>query len=266
MFLSTAAKYIKLTFHITKTSILSAMEFRASFLTQVVGMIVNDIALVSLWLIFFKRFPAVNGWTLDDTKLVFAITTTNFAIVFILGRGAFDLARSIHQGELDHYLAYPMNVLWHVAVSKTEISAIGDLFFGIAIFVLMGHPTFERTVMYVVFSVLSAGIMYNFIVISQTIGFFFRNFEEAAQDMFHALLGFTFYPQTVFNGALKVIMLTVLPAFFIASIPVQMIKAFSWDLALSAFGFWVLTLWIAVSFFNHGLKKYESGNLIGVKM
>ena len=76
MFLSTAAKYVKLTWHITKTSILSAMEFRGSFITQVVGMIVNDIGFAVLWLIFFTRFPTVKGWTLDDTKLLFAITTT----------------------------------------------------------------------------------------------------------------------------------------------------------------------------------------------
>ena len=266
MSLSTAGKYIRLTWAITKTSILSEVEFRVSFIMQVVGMIVNDVGLVMLWLIFFARFPAVNGWTLDDTKLIFAITTTNFAIVFILARGAFDLARSIHQGDLDQFLAYPMNVLWHVSVAKTEMSAIGDLLFGVGIFIIAGHPTLERSAMFVIFSTLSAGIMYNFITITQTIGFFVRNFEEAANDLFHALLGFTFYPQTVFTGVLRLVMFTVLPAFFIAAVPVRMVKSFEWELALAALGFWALTFWIAVRFFNYGLKKYESGNLIAVKL
>jgi ABC-2 type transport system permease protein len=257
-------QYASLTYHITKTSVFAAMEFRASFLTQIVGMVVNDIGLIMLWLIFFAKFPVVKGWTLDDTKLIFAVTTVNFAIVFILARGAFDLSRAIHQGELDYFLSYPKSVLWHLSVSKTEVSAIGDLIFGIVIFFVFAHPTPMRTLLFAIYTTLSAGIMYNFIVITQTLAFFFRNIEEATQDMFHALLGFTFYPQTVFSGGLKVVMMTILPAYFIAGVPVAMVREFNWTVTFEAVGFWLLTLVIAIVFFNYGMKKYESGNLISV--
>ena len=56
MFLSTVAKYINLSFEIIKTNILTAMEYRTSFLIQVLGMIVNDTALIFVWVIFFKQF------------------------------------------------------------------------------------------------------------------------------------------------------------------------------------------------------------------
>jgi ABC-2 type transport system permease protein len=259
------AKYISLTWEMTKSSILSAMEYRVSFLVQVFGMLVNDIALVGLWIIFFQKFPSIHGWGFQDTAMLFAITTVNFAIVMILGRGAFELSKTISRGELDYYLSFPKNVLWHVSVSKTDISAIGDLLFGIAIFFFSGDISLEKTGLFIVVSALTALIFFNFIVITQSITFFVGNFEEAAEQMFHALLGFTLYPQTAFYGALKVIMLTIIPAFFIATLPVQLVQHFNLNLFLGLGTFWVVTTFLAVFLFRTGLRRYESGNLINVK-
>lgn len=266
MSLSMVAKYISLTWEMTKSSILSAMEYRVSFLVQVFGMLVNDIALVAIWLIFFQKFPSINGWQFQDTAMLFALTTVNFAIVMIFARGAFELSKTIARGELDYYLSFPKNVLWHASVSKTDISAIGDLLFGLIIFFFSGDISFEKIGLFAVIGVLTALIFLNFIIITQSITFYVGNFEEAAEQMFHALLGFTLYPQTAFYGALKIIMLTIIPAFFIATLPVQLIQKFNLEFFLILLGFWILTTIIATIIFRRGLRRYESGNLINVKM
>ncbi len=266
MFLSTVVKYISLTWEMTKLSILSAMEYRVSFFVQVFGMFVNDIAFIVMWLIFFQKFPSINGWQFQDTVMLFALTTVNFAIVMIFARGAFELSRTIARGELDYYLSFPKNVLWHVLVSKTEISAIGDLLFGLIIFFFSGNISLEKIGLFVVIGILTALIFLNFIIITQSITFYVGNFEEAAEQMFHALLGFAFYPQTAFYGALKIVMLTIIPAFFITTLPVQLIQKFNLQLFLILIGFWIFTTIIATVIFKRGLRRYESGNLINVKM
>ena len=266
MFLSTVVKYISLTWEMTKLSILSAMEYRVSFFVQVFGMFVNDIAFIVMWLIFFQKFPSINGWQFQDTVMLFALTTVNFAIVMIFARGAFELSRTIARGELDYYLSFPKNVLWHVLVSKTEISAIGDLLFGLIIFFFSGNISLEKIGLFVVIGILTALIFLNFIIITQSITFYVGNFEEAAEQMFHALLGFMLYPQTAFYGALKIVMLTIIPAFFIATLPVQLIQKFNPQLFLILIGFWIFTTIIATVIFKCGLRRYESGNLINVKM
>lgn len=266
MSLSMVVKYFSLTWEMTKLSILSAMEYRVSFLMQVFGMIVNDIALVVVWLIFFQKFPSINGWQFQDTAMLFALTTINYAIVMIFTRGAFDLSKTIARGELDYYLSFPINVLWHASVSKTDISAIGDLFFGLIIFFFSGGISFEKIVLFLVLVVISALIFFNFIIITQSIAFYVGNFEEAAEQMFHALLGFTLYPQTAFYGALKIIMLTIIPAFFIATLPVQLIQKFNLESFLILLGFCFFTAIIATIIVKCGLRRYESGNLINVKM
>ena len=266
MFLSTAAKYISLSWEIIKINILSAMEYRISFLTQVFGMIVNDVGFALLWVIFFLKFPSVNGWTFQDSALLFAISTVSFSFVMISARGAHYLARNIAKGELDYFLSFPKNVLWHVSISKTEISAIGDLIFGFIIFFFSGSISFEKFGLFLLVSVFAAIIFFGFTIITQSLSFYFGNFEEAADQLFHALLGFTLYPQTTFYGALKFIMFTIIPAFFVATLPVELIKNFSWKWFLVLVVFAICIFIAAVIVFNRGLKKYESGNLINVKM
>lgn len=274
MFQSTAAKtyrfsfwkYIALTWAMTKMSIQSAMEFRLSFLLQVFGMIVNDAFLVLIWIIFFKQFPEIRGWKFEDMALLYAVTMMNFSVVMIFARGAYELSRTIVRGELDYYLSFPVNVLWHVSVSKTEISAIGDLLFGAIMFFYAGNLSLERVGLFLLMVIVTSIIFFNFIIITQSISFYVSNFEDAAEEIFHALLGFTLYPQSVFYGALKLIMLTIIPAFFIAALPVSLIKNFDLQFFLYLILFAVITFIIAVFVFKRGLRKYESGNLINVKM
>jgi len=258
--------YIPLTWAMTKSSILSAMEYRASFLIQVMGMIVNDIGLILVWVIFFKKFPSVYGWGFNDTIVLFSLTTIAFSLLMIFARGIMDFGKIITQGELDYFLSFPKNVVWHVAVSKTEISAVGDLLFGIVIYFFANNTSFVEFSLIILMALITALIFFNFIAITQSITFFAGSFEDAAEQMWHVLLGFTLYPQTAFHGALKIIMFTILPAFFIATLPVQLVRDFNPLLFLGLLLFWLATFILMIFIFKKGLKKYESGNLINVKM
>jgi len=259
-------KHLNLAWEMIKLNIASAMEYRASFLIQVLGMIVNDVGLIFLWLIFFQKFPVVGGWDFTDSALLFAVTTTSFGFFMIFGGGAMTIARMIHQGQLDYFLTFPTNTLWHVVVSRTEIPAIGDFIFGLAIYLIFIDYSLGSILLFLGVAILSALIFINFIIITQSIGFFVGNFEAAAEQLFHALLGFTLYPQSVFHGWLKVIMLTIIPAFFIATLPVSLLNNFDWNVLLVMFLFWLVTLWLAIWIFYRGMRDYESGNLINVQM
>jgi viologen exporter family transport system permease protein len=249
-----------------KSNILSAMEYRTSFLMQIAGMIVNDLALIGVWVIFFRRFPAINGWDLQDMALLFAIGTVNFALVMLFARGAMDLARTITRGELDYFFAFPQNILWHATAAKTDISALGDLVFGVGIFFFSGQVSLTTAGLFLILSLITAVIFYSFLVIIQSIAFYIGNFEEAAEQIYYALTALTLFPPSIFSGGLKIITLTILPAFFVAILPVQLLQTFSVKMFGILILFTVGLFSFAVWFFNRGLRRYESGNLISVKL
>jgi len=257
--------YIKLTVHVVKLNILSAMEYRVVFWTQVIGMAINDFGWLLTWSLFFMRFPNFNGWVLQDTMLLFAISMVNFAIFRIFAGNTEEISHDINHGHLDYYMSLPKNVLWQISTSRTNISAIGDLTFGLILFLFLGL-NWTQFLVFGFLTIITALIMYNFTVILHSLSFYVGNFEETSDRIFGLLAGLTLYPATAFSGALKVITFTIIPVFFIAWLPVSIIKDFSW-IHLGYIGiFWLVTLIFAVWFFNRGLRRYESGNMINVRM
>jgi ABC-2 type transport system permease protein len=56
-----------------KANFASAMEYRAAFISQIVGMFVNDIVYVAFWVVFFSQFKEVQGWSVADIMLLMSI-------------------------------------------------------------------------------------------------------------------------------------------------------------------------------------------------
>jgi ABC-type uncharacterized transport system, permease component len=130
-------KYLRLTWDIKKLVLAAAMNYRAAFLVQVLGMFFNDGAWIILWAIFFKSFPKVNGWGFNEMIILYAFGTLVYAFCEFTCDGVSELAKYIVTGQLDVYLTGPKNVLWSLSVGKSDISALGDGLFGLVLAIYM---------------------------------------------------------------------------------------------------------------------------------
>ncbi|MBI4835950.1 MAG: ABC-2 family transporter protein [Candidatus Abawacabacteria bacterium] len=249
-----------------KLSILSAMEYTTSFWAKIIGMFFNDVAIGTLWYIMFLRFPEINGWHFADMLTLFALVTTQAGIMLIFAGGVHHIAKTIMMGELDYYLSFPKPVLWHLWSTRTDIAAIGDLLFGLFIFFFFRGPSLTDTVIFLLMALLTAAILLNIMTILHTFAFYFHAFEEVVHQYYGILLGFAFVPQSVFTGSIKTLMQTVFPIYFLITLPAQIMQQWNWHTVGVLFLFWFGTFIFALKFFNHGLKRYESGNLINVRI
>ena len=264
-----AANYLRLTYEIHKANLAGAMEYRFSFLLQVARMMLNNTGFIIVWVIFFDRFPAISGWGLDEIMLLFAIIAIGYGILFSLGGGLRTLAKDISEGGLDYYLSFPKNVLWHVSVSRLTVSAVGDIAYGfvlLAVLHLRGALDLWQFLIFLGTILPVSLIMYSFFLIVQSMAFFFGQFADAAGSLFDFLLGLSLYPQSVFSGALKVAMYTILPAYFIVGIPVSLIKSFNLSQLLQLVAASIIFFVLGIFVFYRGLRRYESGNLITVRI
>lgn len=260
MLLSTVAKYLHLTVLIKKKVIAAAMNYRASFLIQVIGMFFNDGMWLMLWYLFFKSFPAVNGWSFQQMIVLNAFSAVLFALCEIPCEGLTEFSRYVITGQLDTYLTTPKNMLWQLAMSKTDISALGDGFFGITLMFFAYGMAPLSIAWFLLVSLLSAILFTDFIVIIQSSAFWFGDIEDAAKRVIHMVLGFTVYPQSIFSGALKILMMTVMPAFFIITVPVTLLVDFSWSFLGILISSVLVGTALALFIFKKGLSRYESGS------
>lgn len=245
-----------------RTGFASAIEYRSSFFTQVFGMMINDSLWVSFWMLYFQRFPVLNGWGREDLFVLWAIITFSFGIAFGLFAQALRLSELIVQGQLDYYLALPKNVLLHILVGQIRPANLGDLFFGPTLLFFFVDMTPEKWLWFLVGGVLGGMVYLAFFILAGSLAFYLGSSEGLSSGIGNALIHFSTYPTRIFDGWTRVVLFTLIPAGFIAEVPVDLVRRFQWgDLALLVVGSAAFSsaAWFV---FHKGLKRYESGNLI----
>lgn len=245
-----------------RNNLAAALEYRASLLSQVVGMFVNDILWVAFWVLYFTKFPVLRGWTLEDVVVLWAGVTVSFGLVMGLTANAVRIPALVVQGQLDYYLALPKNVLLHLLVSQVRLVNFGDVLFGPAVLLVMVDMTFAKWLVFGTTTILSAMVILGFFVLAGSLTFYLGNSDALSGQLVGAMLHFATYPTTIFDQGVKFLLFTLLPAGFVSTLPVELVRAFEWGKFLQLMGGAALFLGLAIVVFHRGLKRYESGNLM----
>lgn len=248
-----------------RVNILSTMEYRASFLTQVVFMIVNDIMLLFFWWVLFKRFDTVAGWQQGDIMLLYAMVAGTFGLALTMFGNAGRLSSIIAEGQLDYYLALPKDVWLNVLISRSSASTIGDVLFGITLCTILLGFSLELLVA-VLCMAIAAALYTALVVMLHCLSFYMGNAEQVASVFSEAVLTFGLYPISLYSLTVRVILFTVLPVAFVSYVPVTLVRDFTWPLFALFLAVTVFVVSMSRVAFYSGLKRYESGNLVAPRM
>ncbi|MGE5599363.1 MAG: ABC transporter permease [Bacteroidota bacterium] len=259
--MSTAGKKIRFVLGYLKLNLSMAMAYRGSFLSQMVFMALNDAFLLFFWWVLFTRFPAVAGWGLRDVMTLYAASATAFGLGASFCSNFLGLSRLVAEGQLDYYLAVPQDPFLHVLVAKGWFAGWGDILFGLGCLVLVGGSPMRFAVFPAV-TLAGAAVMVSFGFIYHSLSFYWGNSEALSGSIFESLLTFSLWPGEIFPPGLRVILFTLVPAGFVAYMPVGLLRRFSWPGFLGLLGAAALSVIAARAVFHAGLKRYESGNLI----
>ncbi len=249
-----------------KNNLAAAIEYRAAFISQTIGMILNDGVYFLVWIIFFDRFKDVRGWVLGDMFLVFGVSASAFGLAGMLFGNSFSLADIIVKGRLDYYLSLPRPTLLHVLASRTVMSSVGDFVYGFISYFASGQASLDGLARFCLAVVLATITFIAFMVIIQSLTFWLGMGGNFTMLAVNAMVTFALYPITVFDQGARLLLFTLVPAAFMGAIPAGFVRGFSWtllgEMALAAAGFMAL----AVILFNLGLRRYESGSAIQVEV
>jgi ABC-2 type transport system permease protein len=249
-----------------KANLLSAMEYRVAFLTQVIGMMVNNFTYFLIWIIFFNRFQDVRGWGINDMYLTYGVLASAFGLVSLLFGNAFNLSEIISKGRLDYYLSLPRPVLLHTVASRMIASGMGDFTYGFLSYGFSGYFSWDGLLRFVLATVLAATVFAAFLILIQSLAFWLGMMSNFSALALNAMLTFGIYPITLFDNYAKLILFTLIPAALMGAVPAEFIRAFTWQTLAQLLIGAVVFLWIAGAIFRLGLKRYESGSAIQVEV
>lgn len=243
----------------SSAAIRTSFSDRGNFAIQVGGMIINDIFFLTLWVLFFAGFRSIGGWTLSDMALLFGLTMSVVGISGVFFGGYRDMAATLLRGELDALLTQPKGLIPRLLARESIATAWGDL--AGAVFVLGVFAKLEWADLPALLLAISAGTT---VYVSASISFASLAFWAAgartfARDLTDFMLLFSSYPGSIYQGAVKTIAFTILPAGFVVLAPMGMVRNPGLQtLALVLFGAAVYAA-MAVGMFHLGVARYRRG-------
>lgn len=263
--LSSIRNYLSLATAYTRLNLNAQLEYRGAFISQVAAMFLNDGVWVIFWTLFFTRFPVLRGWNIDDVITVWALTAAGFGLAHAIYGNALMLAGLIVQGQLDVWMLYPRALLPHLLLGRMNATAWGDALFGYVIYLALVRPDLVHFLLFVALTLSVALVFVGFSVLTGSLSFFLGNASNLADQWRASLITFSTYPSILFDGAVKVLLYTLLPAGFVSYLPAQALRDLSLGSTALAIAGAAAVLAIGVAVFYVGLRRYESGNLIEMR-
>jgi ABC-2 type transport system permease protein len=210
--------------------------------------------------LFFDRVGTLGGWDRDSILVLQACLTTAGGLSLGLLANGRRIGVMAVEGDLDAVLALPVAPLPFVLLRRIEPVNLGDVAFGICLFLVACDPTPARTVAFVLVVLASATLLTGFLVLTGSLAFFIGR-SESGELGFHSMLLLGAYPVDLFAGAIRVLLFTVVPAALIATVPAGLVGEFDAGRAAALAGTATVFAIAATVTFTLGLRRYTSGSV-----
>lgn len=259
-------RYFKLWVSFARNSLSREMEFRTHFVGQIFTSICWAFVTIFLFEILFSTTDSIAGWSKGQVMMIYAIqrfATTIFSFAF--RRNLSLLSHIINSGEFDYYLTRPVNTFFLTFTRYIAFDRISHLFVGLGVLYYSTHLehiswTTPKISMLITVAFLGAMLRLALNVLIHTPIFWVQKLENLDRV---ELTFFTTarFPRQAFPPILKYLFTFVLPIFFVASIPAEIILAkISWSNIFLLFFICSVFFIFSYHFFSFALRHYSSAS------
>lgn len=257
--------HIKLIFMSFKYNLLKGMDNRVAFIGQVLGMLLNNALMIIQWIVLFSIKDNIGVYVFKDVLLLWGLAASTYGVAHTFFESVFTLSNLIIEGKLDAFLVQPKNTLLYVATSKMKVSAVGDILYGFIILIIL-HLPLITSLLFILFSITGGLIVAAVAIIFNSLTFYFGSSEEIATTINNTIVNVGTYPDGIFDGKVRLLLLTIIPVSWIMYIPIDVMLSFNIGLTLSVIVFTIFIITLAYIIFKNGLKRYSSSNLMSARI
>ncbi len=259
--LTEVKNHIKVAILSIKYSLMREMLNKATFISNIVFMILNNASFIIQWVIIYSLKDNIGGYTLKEVLLLWGLAASTYGFAHFFFYKSFSLNEVITNGKLDSYLVQPKNVLLSCITSEVSPSAIGDMLYGYIILLIYGI-NLKNFLLFTLFTITGGLILVSMSIIFCSLSFWFTSSDLIVDAGNSLMTNFATYPDGIFKGAVKVLLYTIIPIGIADYIPLRIIMSFSLTNFLIVIGITILLVVISNIIFNMGLRRYSSSNLM----
>ena len=236
---------------------------KVTFLTNVILMILNNASFIIQWLVLYSIRDNIGGYTFRNVMILWGVAALTYGISRFFFINAFYLSDEINKGKLDNYILMPKNILLSAITSKVEVSALGDILYGLGMIAIIDYT---KLPIFIITSFLGGAIATSTAIIYGSLAFFIGKSDTLANTIDNIMNSFSTYPGGIFKGAIRILFYTIIPLGFSTYIPVDLINSFDIIQFLILLGATIFFITLSFTIFYKGLKRYSSTNLMNARI
>lgn len=203
----------------------------------------------------------VRGYSFNQILLLWGMAASTYGFAHFFFKRSFSLSDTITNGKLDNYLVQPKNVLLASITSDVEVSALGDMLYGLIMLCISGF-TIEKLFLFALFTICGGIVIVDIAVILASLSFWFGRADMIADTGNGLMINFATYPDGIFKGITKVLLFTLIPIGITTYIPIWVMTKFNLNFTILIILVSIIVTVITFIVFYKGLHKYSSSNLM----
>lgn len=259
--LQAAKNQFRVTLKTIKYGLMREMLNKTSFIMNVLFMILNNASFIIQWIILYSLKEDVGGYSFNQVLLLWAIAASTYGFSHFIFKKAYTLSDTITNGKLDSFLVQPKNVLISAITTDIEVSALGDILYGFIVLFISGI-TITKFLLFTLFTITGAIIITDVAIILGSLSFWFGRSDMIADTGNNLMTSFATYPDGIFKGLAKILLLTIIPIGLTAYFPVWIMTKFDIKLTLIIIALTIAITALTFVIFYRGLRRYSSSNLM----
>jgi ABC-2 type transport system permease protein len=230
---------------------------RTNFSLLFGGMVLNNGFVLLMWFMFFAGFRSVRGWQLADMALQIGLLAITFGVAGVFAGGYRDMAAVIVRGDLDAWLTQPRMVLPRVLAQESAAPAWGDILVGVVLLAFAASlrcgdlPALLFVLIGSLIVYLATGVLF------ASLAFWASGARSFARDLVEFLITFGTWPGSIWSGATKLIVYTIVPAGFVVVLPVRFLREPNVAEGLLVVTAALVYAALALLVFRCGLRRYR---------
>ncbi|NAZ81617.1 ABC transporter permease [Kineococcus sp. R8] len=200
-------------------------SYRVSFASDVVANVAVGVSEFAVVYVVFSRVDTLGGLDVWQAALVFALANLTFALADLAVGHLDRLPRHLRAGTLDAFLLRPASLLGQLATSEVSLKRLGRVGVALAVLVVAlprtDAPADLRTAALLVTATVGGTAVFAAVfVLAGALQFWLVEGAEAVNSITYGGSNAASYPASVFPDPLRWAFTYVVPATFVAYLPV----------------------------------------------
>jgi ABC-2 type transport system permease protein len=259
-------RYLRLYQHFVKFSLMQAMQFRFDFFFRIIMDCVFYFVNVLFYQVMFQHSSSLGGWTESQVMIFISGFLLVDAIqMTIISNGVWMIPGLVNKGELDYYLLRPISSLFFLTTRDFAFNSFINVIIAVGImiwsFSLSPDPYPIYKILLYLFLTLNGTYLFYLLRILTLTPVFWTHSGRGLEMIFWTLDKFAERPDGIYRGAVRKILVSIMPFAIISSFPARaLFQANPWEIAGYCILITTVLSFITFKTWNLALKHYSSAS------